>query len=173
MKRSSLPAKQAAFNGILAALLVITLFFAVYSPTGRFSLYTLSSFYVSILIIEFGTKNGWVFYVATNILALLLVPDKLGVLPYTFFFGLYGLVKYYIEKLGKIVPEYVLKLAFFNVCLGAGFVFLKSVLLGDIDLKISPWILVPALEIVFIIYDYVYSLLVQYYWSKLRNKFKP
>jgi hypothetical protein len=173
MKRNFLPAKQAALNGIMAALLLITLFFAAYSPTGRFSLYALSSFYVSILVIEFGAKNGWAFYVATNILALFLIPDKVGLLPYTFFFGLYGLVKYYIEKLGKLVPEYILKLMFFNICLGAGFIFIKSMLLGDINLRIPLWIVVLALEIVFIIYDYVYSLLVQYYWSKLRNKFKP
>jgi len=164
-----LKTKRIALNGILGAFAVICLVLATVLPTNRIALYALSSFFVAVSIIESGVKSGWIFYTATSMLAFILVPNKLGVIPYVIFFGIYGIVKFYIEKLDKIVPEYVIKFVFFNIC--AGIAALTARQLFSINLTVAPpwWVIVIALEIIFFMYDFVYTLFIRYYEEKLRK----
>jgi hypothetical protein len=163
-------AKKAALGGILGALTIICLFFAVTLPTSRLSLYALASFFISVVIIETGIVSGWIFYGATGLLALLLLPDKTGVVPYVIFFGLYGIIKYYIEKLGKLVPEIILKLVFFNACFFAAVYLIKSFFMMEIKVQLPWWALILIFEVIFLVYDYVYSLFIDYFRKKIRPK---
>lgn len=165
------PSKVIALGGIFVALTVLLLYAQSIAPTGRLSLYALSSLFVSVIVIEAGIHAGWLFYLATSLLAFFLVPDKLDVLPYLVFFGLYGLVKHYTEKVSGRVVEYLLKYAFFNLCMILAFIMARTVLLGQIEIKLSLWIVIPALELVFIIYDMVYSLFIQTYMERIRKVF--
>ncbi|HEX2946422.1 MAG TPA: hypothetical protein VHT96_10750 [Clostridia bacterium] len=172
MNERSGKTKKIALNGILGAIAVICLLLAVIMPTSRISLYALSSFFVAVSIIESGARAGWLFYAATSLLAFIIVPDKLGIVPYAIFFGLYGIIKFYIEKLDKIVLEYILKYAFFNICLGIAVWTVKDLFGFTVSSKLPWWLLIIALEIVFFVYDYVYMLFVAYYRDKLRPKLK-
>ena len=173
MGSGSINAKRIALIGILGALAVITVLFAALMPTGRLSLYALSSFYVSIVIMEYGIGSGWLFYVVTALLSLIVVPDKIGVLPYVLFFGVYGIIKMYIEKIRKLAVEILLKLLYFNISIGICYILAKEILFGEISINISWWALIVILEVVFIVYDYVYSLFIQYYDDRLRKILKP
>ncbi len=164
--------KKIALNGILGAVAVICLLLAVIMPTSRISLYALSSFFVAVSIIESGARAGWLFYAATSLLALIIVPDKLGIVPYAIFFGLYGIIKFYIEKLDRIVLEYILKFLFFNACMGIAVWAARDLFGFPVSSKLPWWALIIALEVVFFIYDYVYTLFVAYYREKLRPKLK-
>ncbi|MGI6778322.1 MAG: hypothetical protein ACOX7R_10015 [Acetivibrionales bacterium] len=169
MNKDSKVVKRVALSGILLALTVIMLFLASTLPTSRLSFYALSSFFVSFIIIEFGAKYGFFFYFAALILALAVIPDKIGLIPFAIFFGIYGLVKFYIEKLNRIIVEYILKVVFFNICLAIGIIFIKEFFLGSISIKVPLWAIIAALEIAFIVYDCVYSLIIQYYKSRIRK----
>lgn len=164
--------KRISLNGILLALAVVSLFAATMLPTSRLSFYALSSFLISIVIIEFGIKTGWIFYISSCILTLIILPDKLGLLPYVFFFGIYGAIKFYIEKFENLIIEYILKMIFFNICMFLGLFFIKEFILSNIQIKFPIWIIIIALEVVFIIYDYVYTLFIQYYNLKLKRILK-
>lgn len=159
-----------ALNGILGALAVISLFFATILPTNRLSFYALSSFFISIVIIENGIKYGWLFYMATALLAAVLVPDKLEIIPYVIFFGIYGIIKYHIEKINKLPVEYILKFAYFNLCLAAAILFIRQVFAESIKIALPWWLLIAAFEIVFLVYDVVYTMFISYYKNKLRKK---
>lgn len=172
MKDHSLNTKKIALNGILGALAVICLLLATILPTNRLSFYALSSFFVAVAIIEGGLKAGWLFYAATSLLSLVIVPEKLGLVPYLIFFGLYGLVKYYIEKLDKLVIEYVLKFVYFNICLGIALLSVSKLFGYSLSITLPWWLLIIALEIVFFIYDYVYTLFINYYKHKLKPRLK-
>lgn len=161
--------RKLAFGGIFAALVVIILLIESLVPTSKLSLYVVSSFFTAILIMEFGIGTGWVFYVATSILTVIVIPDKLGVVPYLFFFGLYGNIKYHIEKIRSLVPEYILKLVFFNACLAAAWFIARELLLENMDIKLPWWVLLIGLEVVFVIYDYVYTLFIRYYNTRLKK----
>ncbi len=164
--------KQLALNGILGALAVICLLLANILPTNRISLYALSSFFVSISIIENGIKAGWIFYFATSLLSLIVVPDKLGIVPYVIFFGLYGIIKFYIERLDRLVLEYILKFLFFNACAGIAVVTLSRLFEFKLPEAFPLWLLIIGAEVVFLIYDLVYTLFINYYKEKIRAKLK-
>lgn len=82
-----LKSRNIALNGILGALAVICLLLADVMPVSKISLYVLSSFFVSVVIIEGSVKSGWIFYAATSILGSIIVPDKISMVPYALFFG--------------------------------------------------------------------------------------
>ena len=129
-------ARRIALSGVLGALAVVCLFLAAYLPAGRMGFYTISSFFCGIIIIEFGGRAGWAFYTASSLLSLILVPDKLGIIPYIFFFGIYAIIKYYIEKLDNMLPEILLKLAFFNLCLGLAYLLVRQIFVYAVDVKL-------------------------------------
>lgn len=173
MKNSRMDAKRMALGAVLAALTVITLWIGNIIPVNRISLYALSSFYVGIIVIEYGIGWGWILYAVSALLSFIIVPDKIDIVPYVTFFGLFGVVKCYIERIGKAVVEYILKLLFFNANLAAA-VFLASWLMGgtfyeSIAEKLPLWLFILILQPVFIIYDYVYTMFIVYYRQKLRR----
>ncbi len=172
MRPDAIKTKRIALNGILGALTVICLVLAAILPTNRLSLYALSSFFVAVSIIESGVKAGWIFYVATCLLALIVVPNKLGIIPYVIFFGMYGIVKYYIEKLNKIIVEYMLKLVFFNICVGIAALTVIEFFGFKLAVELPWWLLIIALQVIFFLYDIVYTLFINFYRGKLRPKLK-
>jgi len=171
MKNNSLNSKKIALNGILGALAVVSLLLAAIIPTNTLSFYALSSFFISVVIVENGIRAGWLFFVATSLLSLIVVPEKLALVPYVVFFGIYGIVKYYIEKLNKLALEYVLKFIYFNICAGIAVVTVRQLFNTALVSRLPWWLLVIALEIVFFVYDYVYTLFIGYYRDKLRSRY--
>jgi hypothetical protein len=162
--------KNIALNGVLGALAVICLLLADVLPTSKISLYALSSFFVSVVITEGGIRAGWLFYAATALLGFMIVPDKISIVPYALFFGGYGIIKFYIEKLDRIVIEYVLKVAFFNICAALVLLAARSLFEGEIAAGL-PWgILVGICQVIFLVYDFVYTLFINYYRDRLRRK---
>jgi len=170
-KNNHYSAKEVALGGVLTALTVIALFLASILPTGRISLYVLSSFFISIIIIESGVKAGFIFYVASSIAALLIVPSKIDLVPYVFFFGYYGIAKHYIEKIKILWLEYIIKIMFFGITAAASY-FIAKTAIGNISLKISVVLIIALVVIVFIVYDFVYTLFTVYYHDKLRKILK-
>lgn len=171
MKSNSLNSKKIALNGILGALAVVSLLLAAVVPTNTLSFYALSSFFISVVIVENGIRAGWLFFAATSLLSLIVVPDKLTLVPYVIFFGVYGIVKYYIERLNKLAPEYILKFIYFNLCAGLAVATVSRLFNNAFISGLPWWLLVIALEIVFFLYDYVYTLFIGYYRDKLRTRY--
>lgn len=162
-------AKKAALSGILMALSIMSLFVATVAPTNRIAFYALSSFPLAIVIIELGVKSGWFFYLASCLLAAITVRHIGGLAAFIGFFGIYGIVKFYIERLDKIILEHILKIIYFNLCLAGGVYIIKRFFIDSIQVKIPWWFIIIALQVIFLIYDYVYTLFIQYYNSRLRK----
>lgn len=163
--------KKITLSGILLGFTVICVFLASILPTSRLSLYAISSLFIAVIIIEFGTKAGWSFYIASAVLTGVLIP-RLEVLPFIVFFGLYGLAKLYFEKVKSRILEYILKIVYFNICMCLGLVFLKEFILAGVELTAPVYIVSILMEIVFLIYDYVYTLFIRFYSSTLKPKLK-
>jgi len=157
---------KVAIGGLLLALTIIFIYLESVLPTGRLSLYALSSFTVSIIIIEFRAGFGWVFYTAACLLSLIVVPDKISVVPYAAFFGVYGIIKYYIETIRGKWIGWIFKLVFFNIALTAAILFLKEFLLQKLGFSVKLWLAVILLEVVFVIYDIVYSSFIRLYKTR-------
>ena len=79
----------------------------------------------------------------------------------------YYLVKFLIEQDRPIVVEYILKLVYANIALVVLYFIAKQFVYVP-----AKWYLVLLFEVVFLIYDYVYSLFIDYYNKKLKNIFE-
>lgn len=169
-KRQMDKTRKIALTGILSAFIVIVLFLESIVPTGRLGFYVLAGFILSIIMLETGVKWAWAAYVVTCATGFLLIPEKLNVLPYILFFGIYTLLKFHIESLRKPWLEIVLKLIAFNLFLWPAWsiakVFLPEYLTEGTMIIITGIVL----QVVFVIYDILFTTWIRFYFEKIAPK---
>lgn len=162
-----------ALGGICLALTLVFLFGASVVPGAELTLYAISSLFIAVMIIESGIKGGVLLYLAAVILGLLIVPNKLAILPYGCLFGLYGMVKFYIEKVRHPAVQILMKIVFFGAVLAAALTAFREVLLGSIQLPNMPLVLLLAGGILMmLLYDLIYTLLIRIYRERVKREKK-
>lgn len=163
-----LKAKDLALGGILTALTIVTLFISILIPINTFAILTISSCFVPIAIMRSNVKIGILVYLASSIIGFFLVPLDI-MIPFILYFGIYGLVKFYIEKLRNMPLEIVLKLVFSNIMLFIGYILFTK-FISPINIDFPIWLLIILAQIAFIIFDYALTLIITFYISKFHNK---
>lgn len=164
------PARRLALSGILAACCLIALFLATVLPTNRIFFYGLSSVFCALVIIENGIKAGALFYLGTFLLALMVIPNKLRLIPYIIILGHYPIWKTYIERINHQLKELVLKLLVLNLGTLIAYYGFTALFLQNIVLPIDIRFVFLGLQLVFIVYDYVFTLLISFYLKNIRPK---
>lgn len=160
--------KRITTNAFLIALTIIILYLNLILPISTISILTLASFIIPITLIRNSIKDAFLVYISSSIISFFLLPLNI-VLLYIGFFGIYGIVKYFIEKINNITLEIILKLAFFNFILIIGFLIFKSFLPIN-SIKIPIWLFIVLSQIIFLIFDYALTLLISFYLEKLHKK---
>lgn len=151
-----------ARGGLFTALGVLFIYLSTIIPTSRLYVLGLSSCIIPMSIIMTNLKNGFIIYLATSLLSLLLVGFKGNVIAYIIFFGLYGFIKFYVERLRNIPYEIILKLVFFNVSLLIIYLLAKLFFQDLIKINVSIYMAILAAEFIFMIFDYVLTLFIAY-----------
>lgn len=159
--------RKIAYSGILLTINIVLLMLINIIPINTLFLMGLASLPISIVIMEYGPKNGFVFYVASIVLGFVVVSNKFQWIVNALTFSIYGLIKYIIERDRPVYIEYILKLLFANIAILAVYFILKSFVYIPINI-----FTILAFEIAFIIYDNIYSLFIEYYNIKLKNIIK-
>lgn len=151
-----------ARGGLLTALGIIFIYLSNIAPTSKIYLLGIASCIIPLSIMWTNIKNSIVVYGATCILSILLIGFKGGVAAYILFFGLYGFVKLYIERLRKLPLEIILKLAFFNITVGLIFLIYRVFFAGLLKINISIYLAMFIFQFVFLMYDYALTLFIGY-----------
>ena len=160
-----------ALGGICLALTVIFLFGGSIVPGIELTLFAISSLFTAVMILETGVKGGVLLYAGAVLLGFAIIPNKLARIPYAFFFGYYGIVKYYIEKLPGRWIQLALKTGLFAVLLSSGLIGFKKLLLGSIHLPDYPvWLLILAGIAFLLLYDFVYTFLIGFYLRRIKGR---
>lgn len=160
-----------ALGGICLALTVAFMFGGSMVPGVEMTLYAISSLFIAVMIIETGVKGGIALYAAAVLLGLLIVPNKLGILPYACLFGLYGLVKYYIEKIRNPAGQVILKVMFLGGVVTVALMTFQGMLLGNINLPDFPVVILIIVGILFLLlYDVIYTLLIRIYRERFKRE---
>ncbi len=164
--------KRVAFGGFTVALALICLYLTNVLPTNRLLFYALGTMFISTIVIEFGVPTAIVTYIAINILGFIILPNKILMIPYLLFFGYYGIVKYYIEKMNHLVIEWFIKLVCYNsTMILNNYVITK--ILGRSFLKNDYfWLVIALIEIAFVIYDLGYSVAIGYYTKHISKRLR-
>lgn len=153
------------------ALTIIFMFAASIAPGIELTLFAISSFFVAVMILESGVGSAILLYVSACILGFILVPNKVGLIPYICLFGYYGIAKYYFEKFTKASIQIFIKLFFFAAVMCLGFLGFKEILLGAIKLPDYPiFVLIIAGTLFMMLYDYIYTLIINFYMIKVQRK---
>lgn len=162
--------RKIAFGGIFSAIISIIIYFAAVSPSGRISLYVISSFPIAFMIIEFGIGAGLTLYLTSTILSFFLTGNILSILPFIMFFGIYAIVKYGIEKVRSSIIEIILKLMLFNLLLFVTYMVYEvlGVSFELLHASNTTIIIIVALQFIFLVYDYVFTRVIIVYTEKLR-----
>ncbi len=160
--------KKTTVAAILTAMSVVCIAFAGVLPVMKLSLYAFASFFPAVMMIEFRGKGAFALYAATSILGFVLSFNKLGILPYVMFFGIYGIVKYYIEKIRNALVQLILKGLYFVGVFALGLFFLSEFFFAEISL---PDVKTPMLfgggVIFFYFYDALFTAVVYFYLNRI------
>jgi len=156
--------KKVAYSGVLLGVHTILLILINIIPMNTLFIMGIASLIISIIIMEFGPKSGVVFYLASIILSFLVINNKAQWVLYNLTFGVYGLIKYIIEQDRSIYLEYILKIIFANILLMITYFILRGFIYIPINILI-----IIAFQVVFMIYDSVYTKFIDYYETKIRK----
>ena len=123
-------------------------------------------------LLECGIRFAWAGYIVTSLAGFIAVPEKLNILPYIAFFGIYTVVKYHIESLRKVWLEILLKLAAFNLFLWPAWGMAKAFLPESLTMGWGVPVVGAVLQILFLLYDYLFTLWIRFYFEKIAPKVK-
>lgn len=117
---------KVAGGGICAAMCMVMLFAASFIPNVKIAFMFASSIVVGICILRYKTAAAVVLYMAVSLLSLFIIPNKFISLAFAAIFGIYPILKLYIEKLKNITAEYIIKFVVWNIQLVAMYIILKA-----------------------------------------------
>ncbi len=171
MPRFHRSAHRVSLTAMFAAMSLLFLYLASVLPTMRIAMYFLSSVFVMGLVIEEEIGLAILMFIGVSLMSLLLMPNILRVLPYVFFFGHYGIGKYYIQtRIKDKVAAYIVKLIYYNVALALIYLLAKQIIFEDIlDSGIAFWLFVVLAEVAFVIYDFLFDKVTSFYFNNLRR----
>ncbi len=166
--------KKLTLSSMVAALSTLFLTFGAYIEVLDLSACALASVLVAFVYIEIGRPYHFLVWLVTSLCSALLFTAKPVWLLYLMIFGIYPILKAYIERLPR--PAWlILKLVYINTVMAA-FIFLFELLFGIPFLNVDKLIIKIALYVflnaAFILYDIFMTVMVRFYFDKLRNRIK-
>ena len=120
-------ARDIALGGILVALTTIVLYATSILPISTLAILTIASALIPVCIIRSNIQTSIFVYISSSLIAFFLVPINISFL-YFIFFGVYGIVKFFIERIRKEKLEILFKIVFFNIAFIIGFIIMQNVL---------------------------------------------
>ena len=134
----------------------------------------LASMLVVFIFLEIGSYYPWLVRVCTSLATGLLYPASLIWVEYALIFGVYPLIKAYIEKLPRW-SWIIVKLVYANAVIWALFFICEKLLGVPFFTDEARWMRVLTYiltNVAFLAYDLFITVMVRFYYDKLRPRFK-
>lgn len=169
MKKS----KVIAYSGVATALSVVMLFLGSIVWVLGYTMPLVASLIMIVLLESVSKKSALFTFVSTSVISFILLNDKECELLYVLFFGYYPLIR---DKLNDIKPKflsYLLKFVSFNAAMVLTQVLCVYVFGIPFDDMLGKWgivVFVLCLNLVFVVFDKLYTLLLRLYRIKLKKK---
>ena len=170
MKKTNYLARAA----VLSAVNIVLLLSGQLIRTNTLSFLALASFVTAAAVIYIDMRYAFYMYIVTSFTAFLLIPDKAIAILYISFFGIYGLIKLFIERLNNSYLEFALKSGFF-----VSIFYINYLLIGDMLIDFDSllerfgfpeYVFVIMFILVFNIYDFVYSAVIRFIYKRMDIK---
>lgn len=173
--------KKLTISAMLVALGTLFMVLGAVIEVFDLTAVALASVLMAFVYIELGSPYTWLVWLCTTLSTFLLYQHSAMWFMYFVLFGVYPILKGYIEKLPKLT-WWPIKILFANVSFvmmlfgiklitGIPFINPDDKFLGITGgaLYVVMWIL---LNVAFIAYDFFIAVMVRYYMDKLRPRFR-
>ena len=134
----------------------------------------LASLLVVFIFLEIGSYYPWLVWICTTLASGLLYPASLLWVEYALIFGVYPLMKSYIEKLPRW-SWLIVKLVYANLVIWALFFICEKLLGVPFFTDEARWMRILTYiltNVAFVAYDFFITVMVRFYYEKLRPRFK-
>lgn len=134
----------------------------------------LASMLVVFIFLEIGSYYPWLVWICTSLATGLLYPASLIWIEYALIFGVYPLIKAYIEKLPRW-SWIIVKLVYANAVIWALFFICEKLLGVPFFTDEARWMRILTYiltNVAFLAYDLFITVMVRLYYEKLRPRFK-
>ena len=167
----------------IAALTTIVLYATSILPISTLAILTIASALIPVCIIRSNIQTSIFVYISSSLIAFFLVPINISFL-YFIFFGIYGIVKFFIERIRKEKLEILFKIVFFNIAFIIGFIIMQNVLginiIAGLEVLMSRFfdtsgrtiasiILWIVAQPIFLIYDYAMTMIITFYMERIHK----
>lgn len=167
--------KKITLCGMISAISVVIMLTS-YFPYLTYAIPALAGIFMMVPLIECGMSWAFGSYFASSVI-ILMVGEIESKILYVVLLGYYPILKSLIERINKLVLEWVLKLACFNVA-AVAFYYISTVLFNVSFDDFGQWgkygaaLFLALCNVVFVIYDIGISRVASYYMFVLHDKVK-
>ena len=166
--------KKTTLSAMIVALSVAVMALGAVFEVMDLSVCALASLFVAFVFIEVGSPYTFLVWICTSIITFIFFPASMVSLEYLLIFGIYPTLKGYIERLNRKL-WWLLKLIYANAVILA-LIFLSKLITGlpffETDSKLIIAGLYIVLNVAFVLYDIFLTVLIRFYMSRLRARFK-
>ena len=170
-------AKTVAFGGLLLALTVVFMALGSIIETSTLFLLAAASFFVGIVVREFGLKAGAAFYLAAVLLGFITAPNKFYVLTFTamgfYIWGIEAVWRWFEKRprYGNIrMIFWISKYVVFNIVYIPIVIAFRDLLFAR---AVSDALLIGVIiggQIGLFVYDKAYEYVQVHIWGKMRGR---
>ncbi len=166
--------KKVTLSSIIVAMGVAFMALGAVLEVLDLTVCALVSLLVVFVYLEIGSPYTWLVWICTSLITAIVFPGSILWVEYLLVFGIYPLLKAYIERMPRIL-WLPLKLVFINAVIWALFCIVEFVFgtpFFDVDglfWKIAVYVLI---NFTFVVYDMFITIMVRLYFEKLRNRIK-
>lgn len=166
MTRDKKPLNKITLGGVFLALTIIFMYGSAIVPKLEMTMLGIASVMTMFMIIESGIGGGALLYIAASILGLLIVPDKVMVIAYIGFFGYYGIIKLFLDKIPGGLTRKAIKALYFAIAMTGIVIFFSNLLTGSAMPK--PLIILAGI-IILGVYDAACSYAIAFYVGRFHG----
>lgn len=167
--------KKITVSASVVAMSVVFMALGIFSGVLDMSACALASLFIAFLYIEVGAPYVYIAWLATSLMLFVFFPGSVIWLEYLIVFGIYPVLKAYIEKLPKW--SWLMIKAVYGLAVIFAVIFLTQFITGTPFFEdVTQWFIkvgiVAALAAAFIIYDIFMTVLIRFYFERLRHRLK-
>lgn len=155
------------------AALSCVLMLVSYFPYLTYAVPAVAGLCVMAVLIEAGALYAFLCYVSASVLSFL-IAEKEAAFMFICLFGFYPIVKAFIERIRKSVPEWIIKILLFNACAVVSY-YAVTLILGvpaeefAFIGKYGIYIFLALCNVAFVLYDIALSKTAVFYMQKIHG----
>jgi hypothetical protein len=163
-------------TAMLAAVNTVLLILGGMIRTNTLTFLVMASIVTAIAVIYINIRYSILLYITTSVIAFIFIPDKSIAVVYAMFFGNFGFIKAFAEKINNLYAQFFIKTSYFLITVYISYLIVGKSLI-DLDALMQKYdlplyIFVIMFILLFNIYDFIYSAVIRFIYKKFIDRGK-